>query len=158
MRERRMLHVDEVVVVSMKTVSQLLAYLESQGHGVTARELREALEIEAEKRVTVEDLARLSKMIEDIQRVDETLKRVNELGIGHARAEERKRLQRAVAELNALAELQYKAVQSDIRIGRLAGLHEALAAMGVLCHVDSERGLTQWIDKETGDVVHERRG
>lgn len=197
----------------MKTVSELLAYLESQGHGVTARDLREA--IEAEKRVTAADLEKLREMLADMKRADETIAKANALigetevkpkrvywhvrssihglsmvdddeevvrdyassirrradpgarlikvtvydgaarkadierRVATAPTEERKRLQRAVAELHA------KAVKANRGI---VACYDVLEAMGAIHHVDAERNVTQWIDRETGDVVHERRG
>ena len=80
---------------------------------------------------------------------------------------ERYRLMRLVAEEHdrAVAALDHyirtdvsvHAAVFDQSVGRVRGCVGSLETMGAVLHVDAERKLTQWIARETGDVVWERR-
>lgn len=80
---------------------------------------------------------------------------------------ERHRLMRLVAEEHGRAvaaldhyirtDVSVHAAVFDQSVGRVRGCVGSLETMGAVLHVDAERKLTQWIARETGDVVWERR-
>lgn len=80
---------------------------------------------------------------------------------------ERHRLMRLVAEEHGRAvaaidhyirtDVSVHAAVFDQSVGRVRGCAQSLETMGAVLHVDAERKLTQWIARETGDVVWERK-